>query len=170
MAGKFLTATAMGLLLSSCGQDSSAGQDNRGETYLQAHDIKQLMATVVQPQSEVFWGAAGSISDETGTHDLRPTTDERWNQVVSSAATVTEMGNLLMTPLYAEGRGDDWITFSRGLVQIGQRAEQAARDRASEDELFTLGGDLYNVCQACHQAYPQEGEGAQADLEDPTAG
>ncbi|MDB5690225.1 MAG: hypothetical protein JWL91_2101, partial [Sphingomonas bacterium] len=84
---------------------------------IRAHDILQLMAIVVQPQADVFWRSAGSVSDETGVHDLTPTTDEGWLATRSAAATVAEMGNLLMTPLYAEGRGDDWIQFSKALVE-----------------------------------------------------
>lgn len=155
MTSKILFALSAATLLASCNQPGSGEAEASGETYIKAHDTKQLMLTIVQPQAEVFWGAAGSISDFEGIHDLRPTTDERWAATVSSAATITEMGNLLMTPLFAEGRGDDWNTFARGLVQIGQKAEKAAADRANEDELFKLGGDLYNVCKACHEAYPQ---------------
>lgn len=120
---------------------------------IRAHDIRQLMAIVVQPQADVFWRSAGSVSDETGIHDLTPTTDEGWLATRSAAATVAEMGNLLMTPLYAEGRGDDWIQFSKALVEIGRKAELAAVDRNS-DAIFEVGGTMYNVCSACHQAYP----------------
>jgi hypothetical protein len=122
-------------------------------TAVKAHDIKQLMAVVVQPQADVFWRSAGSVSDATGEHDLTPTTEEGWLATRSAAATVTEMGNLLMTPQYAEGRGEDWLQFSRSLVEIGQRAEKAAVDRNSE-AIFETGGTMYNVCSACHQAYP----------------
>jgi hypothetical protein len=118
-----------------------------------AHDIQQLMAIVVQPQADIFWKSAGSVTDETGLHDLTPTTDAGWLATRSAAATVTEMGNLLMTPTYAEGRGEDWIQFSQALVQIGRKAEKAAVDRNSE-AIFEVGGTMYNVCSACHQAYP----------------
>jgi len=140
-------------LLASCNQAAPA------DTAVKAHTIKQLMATVVQPQADIFWGAAGSVTDETGTHDLRPTTDERWLATVSAAATLTEMGNLLMTPQYSEGRGEDWNTFAKGLVDIGQKAEKAATDKVGEDEMFEIGGQVYNVCSACHEAYPAETPG-----------
>lgn len=169
MTSKIFAALSSAAMLVACGQADSGAEGSAGETYIQAHTIQELMANVVQPQAEVFWGAAGSVSDETGTHDLRPATDERWMATVSAAATVAEMGNLLMTPQYAEGRGEDWIAFSRGLVEVGQRAEKAAAERASEDELFRLGGEVYNVCTACHEAYPQESEGAQSELEGPAA-
>lgn len=140
------------LLLAGC-----SGQSNHDDTqetqFVRAHDIKQLMAIVVEPQANVFWGSAGYEVDASGERDLTPTTDERWLATQSSAATVAEMGNLLMTPQYAEGRGEDWIQFSRALVEVGKRAEQAAiaRDGAA---VFEIGSTMYNVCQACHQVYP----------------
>lgn len=139
-------------LLASCG--GAEKKDAAQPSYTKAHDMKQLMAVVVQPQADVFWKSAGSVSDDKGSHDLRPTTDEAWLRTQSAAATLTEMGNLLQTPLYAEGRGKDWMQFSQALTQIGMKAEKAVASRASEDEIFEIGGTIYNVCTACHQVYP----------------
>ncbi|MBO9581908.1 MAG: hypothetical protein J7498_13535 [Sphingobium sp.] len=127
--------------------------EEKAPTFVKAHDIKQLMATIVQPQADVFWKSAGSYTDATGTHDLRPTTEDAWLRTRSAAATIAEMGNLLMTEQYAKGRGEDWMQFSKSLVEIGQKAEKAAIDR-SEDAIFETGGTMYNVCTACHQVYP----------------
>ena len=91
-----------------------------------------------------------------GEHDIRPQTDEDWRTTRVAAASITEYGNLLMTPLYAEGRGEDWTDFARGLVEIGMRAEQAAIDR-NPDAVFEVGDNLYNVCAGCHQLYPPAG-------------
>jgi len=139
-------------LLAGCNRQ--AADDGAAKpSYVKVHDIKQLMATVVQPQADVFWKSSGSVSDEKGTHDLTPTTDEGWLRTRSAAATVTEMGNLLQTPLYAEGRKKDWIEFSKALVEIGKRAEKAAADKNS-DAMFEVGATMYDVCTACHQMYP----------------
>jgi len=126
------------------------------ETYVRAHSVKQLMARIVQPQADIYWKSAGSVSDATGSHDLTPTTDEGWLAARNAAATVTEMGNLLMTPPYAEGRGADWIQFSRSLVEIGRKAEKAAADH-NADGVMDTGGTIYAVCSACHQMYPPLG-------------
>ncbi len=144
----FIVAGVAALLLYGCGK-----AEQKDAAFVPAHDIKALMATVVQPQADVFWKSAGTVTDENGPVDLTPTTDEAWLQTRSAAATVAEMGNLLMTPQYAQGRGEDWMEFSRSLVQIGLRAEQAAVDRDSE-AIFEVGGIMYNVCTACHQVYP----------------
>jgi len=147
MKGMIVAATCAALL-AGCNK-----AEDKAPTFVKAHDIKQLMATVVQPQADVFWKSAGSITDASGTIDLTPTTEEGWLRTRSAAATVTEMGNLLMTPQYADGRGEDWMQFSKSLVEIGIKAEKAAVDRNS-DAIFEVGGTMYNVCTACHQVYP----------------
>jgi hypothetical protein len=147
----YAVAIAAAASLASCNRADDG--DAAAPTYVKAHDIKQLMATIVQPQADVFWRSSGSVMDEQGEHDLTPTTEERWLAARSASATVAEMGNLLQTPLYAEGRGADWIQFSKALVEIGMRAEQAVAARNS-DAMFEVGGTMYNVCSACHQAYP----------------
>lgn len=158
-----LTLFAMTALLAGCNQADESGQTAAGEPqYLQAHSAQQLMAQVVQPTAEVFWGSVQYISDETGQHEILPETDEDWQRTRTAAATITEMGNLMMTPLYAEGRGEDWMEFSRGLVEVGQKAEQAAVDR-DVDAVFEVGGTMYSVCSACHQAYLPEEQAAEAN-------
>jgi len=158
-----LTLFAAAALLAGCDAAGDDSQASAGEPqYVQAHSAQQLMAQVVQPTAEVFWGSAGFVVDETGEHDLTPTTDEGWQATRTAAATITEMGNLLMTPVFAEGRGADWIEFSRALVEVGQQAEQAAANRDS-DAVFEVGGTMYNVCTACHQAYLPEEQAAAAN-------
>jgi hypothetical protein len=149
---KILGVLAGTFLLASC--QGAEKKPDVAPTYTKAHDLQQLMAVVVQPQADVFWKSAGAVTDDTGEHELRPTTDEGWLRSQSAAATLVEMGNLMQTPLYAEGRGKDWMQFSQALSQISMKAEKAARDRASEDQIFEIGGTMYNVCSACHQAYP----------------
>jgi hypothetical protein len=126
------------------------------------------MANVVQPTADAYWQSVQFVSDETGDHDIRPETDEDWLATRTAAANLTEHGNLLMTPLYSEGRGADWMDFSRGLVEIGMQAEQAAIDR-DPDKVFEVGGNLYNVCRGCHQLYPPA-EGAADTSAEPGAG
>ena len=145
-------ATAAIALLASCNQGPPTPEKT----------VQQLMADDVQPTAEVFWDSVQYISDETGQHEILPETDEDWQRTRTAAATITEMGNLMMTPLYAEGRGEDWMEFSRGLVEVGQKAEQAAVNR-DVDAVFEVGGTMYSVCSACHQAYLPEEQAAEAN-------
>jgi hypothetical protein len=150
MIKRSLFAASAAALLAGCGGQSEPAE--QAPRYVKAHNIQQLMEFVVEPQAQVFWRSAGSVVDEQGTHDLTPTTDEGWLATRSAAATVTEMGNLLMTPQYASGRGADWMEFSEALVKIGTRAEKAAADKNGE-AVFEVGGIMYQVCQSCHQVY-----------------
>jgi hypothetical protein len=158
MVKRSLIIVASAACLASCGGQSNAGKETAAEaiTHVKAHGIKELMQQVMEPQAQLFWHSAGTITDETGEHDLSPTTDEGWQATRSAAATVTEMGNLMMTPQYAEGRGKDWLQFSKSLVEIGMKAEKAAADRNS-DAIFETGGIMYRVCSSCHLVYmPKE--------------
>ena len=161
MSGMRIRATLMAglglLVLGSCGRGDGEEAAAGAPDYIQAHTIQQLMAQVVQPTADVYWRSVQYISDEQGYHEIEPTTDEEWQTTRTAAATLVEMGNLLMTPLYAEGRGEDWMDYARGMVEVGQKAEQAANDR-DVDAVFETGGNLYNVCSGCHTKYPAQEE------------
>jgi cytochrome c556 len=120
------------------------------------------MDTVMEPDAQIFWQSSGTVSDAAGTRDLTPTTDAGWAAAESAAATVAETGNLLMTPIYGEDRGSDWIAFAQDLVRAGEAAEKAAMDRDG-DAMFEAGGTLSDACSACHQAYLPQEEAARAD-------
>ena len=118
-----------------------------------AMTVQQLMAKEVQPTAEVYWNAVQFISDETGNHDIFPKDDAEWARVQAAAVKLGEHGKLLQTPGYTEGRGADWSEFAKGLVDVAALAEGAAKDK-NTDKVFEVGGTMYNVCSACHQAYP----------------
>ena len=138
-----LTAAAATALLAACSQ----GAETPDKT------IQQLMAEDVQPTADIYWKSVQFISDETGDHDIFPRTDADWARVKGAATRLGELGALLQTPGYAEGRGEDWIQFSKSLVEVSKLAEQSA-DEKSTDKVFEVGGTVYNVCTACHQVYP----------------
>ncbi|KPL68661.1 hypothetical protein SZ64_11445 [Erythrobacter sp. SG61-1L] len=129
--------------------------------------VRDLMKDEVQPTAEIFWNSAGAVSDENGTRDLTPTTDEGWQKTHDAATKLGELGKKLMEPQYSKDRGEAWMRLSQGLIDVSKLAEQAAADK-SGDKVFEVGGTIYDVCTACHQAYPQseapaaEGEGESA--------
>jgi hypothetical protein len=156
-----LFALAAGL--SGCGRAGGGEQAAGGGTpYVKAHSLQQLMATVMEPDAQVFWRSSGAVSDPGGLRDLAPTTAEGWAAAQSSAATVAETGNLLMTPLYSRGRGPDWMGFAQELVRAGTQAEKAAIDRDGA-RMFEAGAKLSEACSACHQAYLPQEQAAKAD-------
>ncbi len=119
--------------------------------YERATEIAEFMEWLLEPAADVIWDSAGQIDTEAGVQDLAPTTEEGWNQVRNQAALISELGNLLMMPHFAQGR-PDWTEISRGLVRAGARVQRAAEARDAE-VLFEEGGLLYQVCVSCHQIY-----------------
>ena len=153
--------------LAGCGGGNSGGDAGDTAASDRAVRVQQLMANEVQPTAEVYWNSAGYVVDESGETDLTPTTEEGWAATLEATRKLQQLGELLQAPEYAEGRGEDWIQFSKSLVEISKRAEQTALDRDSE-AIFEVGGVIYRVCSACHQVYPasQPEDLGQEDVEE----
>jgi len=115
--------------------------------------VRALMKDEVQPTADIFWHSSGSVSDETGDHDLTPTTPEGWKKAQDATARLIELGELMKTEDYAKDRGEGWVKFAQGMVDMSKQAQKAVADRDS-DKMFEVGAYLYDVCSACHQAYP----------------
>jgi len=113
-------------------------------------DMRQTMEWILEPAADTLWDSAGFIITAEGEEDLSPTGDEEWARVQWAAATLTESANLLMLP--GRAAGEDWIEYSRGLVEAGKLAMAAAETRDAE-ALFDAGGRIYQVCRACHNQY-----------------
>ena len=121
------------------------------QPYKPVANSKQMMNWILDPQADVIWGAAGAIITMEGTQDLAPTTQEGWDSVRNAAATIAEVGHLLIMPGHARA-GSDWVEISQGLQATGVQLIDAA-ERQDADAVFDLGGQLYNVCVSCHQLY-----------------
>jgi hypothetical protein len=144
------------LILGACLSVAACGAPEQAEAPLGT--AQQMMANEVQTTAEVYWESVRFESrlEEDGTvveEEFEPETDAKWEEVRAAAARLGELGGILQQPAYAEGRGDDWIAFSEGLVAVAAEAEQAAISK-DPDAVFAAGGLVYNVCRACHQMYP----------------
>ncbi len=137
---------AASILLSGCAPDTPE--------YTPVADVRQLMASVLEPSAEVYWDAVGWILDENGTHGFAPTTTEEWDAVRDAAYVVAESGNLLMMGRRARDQGA-WIAHSEALIVAGRQALEAvqARDTLA---VFDAGAELYYVCTDCHAMYAAE--------------
>jgi hypothetical protein len=140
MIRRKLTLFVFGLALAGCQGEPDAS-------------VKDYMAGEVQPTAEIYWNAVQYISDEQGDHEIFPRNDAEWEDVRQAAVRLGEMGAELKEPKYAEGRGAAWIDFADGLIEVSAQAEKAAADKSTE-AVFEVGGTVYSVCSACHQAYP----------------
>lgn len=162
--GKLIVLAPLALL-ASCSQEPAA---------LSHGTPQQFMANEVQPTAEIYWSAVGAVSElvdgQPVFREFRPETDEEWAAVAAAAVKLREHGAVLASAEYAEGRGDDWLEFAQGLQDVSRQAEQAAIDKSPE-AVFEVGGTIYNVCTACHQAYPPAEEEPEpgAAAEEPAA-
>ncbi|MFT4518146.1 MAG: hypothetical protein ACI9JM_000523 [Halioglobus sp.] len=164
MTFKSITVVTALLLLTACGQAPQPATAVAEPPYQAITNIHQTMEWILDPAADLIWGSAGTIITAEGHHELAPTTDEGWAEVLHAAATLTEAGNLLMMP--GRAAGDDWIEYSQGLIAAGQLAITAAQDQ-DDKALFEAGGRLYQVCRACHNQYWIEEEDEHED-EHPT--
>lgn len=119
--------------------------------------MKQLMTSIVDPAADVIWGSVGTVVSEKGTEEHAPKTDEEWATVLNSAYVITESGNLLMMGPRAKDTGE-WMKQSQSLIDVGIRAVKAAQAK-DKDAIFTVGGEIYDVCANCHRTYLIEAAG-----------
>ena len=97
-------------------------------------DVKQLMASVVEPAAEVYWDAVGTIYDENGATEIEPQTIEEWDAVRNAAYVVAESGNLLMMSSRAKD-GGDWMTMSQAMIEVGQTRDPRRRGARQDRRL-----------------------------------
>jgi hypothetical protein len=117
-------------------------------------DVKQLMASVVDPAADTYWEAVGTIIDEKGVTEITPSTTEEWDQVRNAAYIFAEAGNLLMMSSRAKD-GGEWMKQARALVDAGQKAVRAAESH-NRTAVFDAGAEVYDVCTSCHVKYALE--------------
>jgi hypothetical protein len=114
-------------------------------------DTKLLMQAVVDPNADVIWEAVKTIDTPTGTEEVRPKTEDEWVAVRNSAVAVAEAGNLLMIVPRAKD-GGEWMKRAQEMIDTGERAIKAA-DAKNAQQLFTVGGEIYDACSNCHREY-----------------
>lgn len=108
--------------------------------------MSELMVDVIYPTSDaVFY-----IATRT------PTTSEEWTVLQGQTLMLAESANLLMMPERARDL-DQWMRDARLMLDAGEAAYRAAKDRSVED-LEAVSDALYESCVSCHQHY-REGYG-----------
>jgi hypothetical protein len=114
-------------------------------------NMKDLMLNVIDPAADGLWESVGTVIDETGTHEKFPTSQDEWDVVRANAIQLAEAGNLLLIPSRSGGQAE-WIAEARAMTDAANRAIEfiEAKDK---DALFTVGGDIYDVCTNCHRQF-----------------
>lgn len=114
-------------------------------------DNKLLMEAVMDPAADHIWASVGTIITAAGVEEIRPHSEEEWTAVRNAAVTVMESGNLMMMVPRARD-GGEWMRISAAMIGKGDEIVRAAGAKDPE-KIFSLGGELYDVCTNCHSKY-----------------
>jgi hypothetical protein len=114
-------------------------------------DNKLLMQAVVDPNADIIWEAVKTIDSPAGTEEIRPKNNEEWAAVRNAAVALAESGNLMMLVPRAKD-GGEWMKRAQEMIDTGEKAIRAAEAKNAE-QLFTVGGDIYDSCSNCHRQY-----------------
>jgi hypothetical protein len=136
------------IILSSC---SPSAPEPEPPQFTTTVNMKDLMLNVVDPAADTIWAAVGTVIDETGTHEKFPETQDDWDAVRAGAIQLAESGNLLLIPARSGG-SPEWIAESRAMIDAANRAIKIIEAK-DKDALFTVGGDIYDVCTNCHRQF-----------------
>jgi hypothetical protein len=139
------------VLLSSCSSPAPVPELPPFQTTV---NMKDLMLNVIDPAADTLWESVGTVLDAQGTHEKFPSTDDEWAVVRAGAIQLAEAGNLLLIPARSGG-SPEWIAEARAMIDASNRAIKfiEAKDK---DALFTVGGDIYDVCTNCHKQFAQQ--------------
>ncbi|MCE2559802.1 MAG: hypothetical protein J4F98_14715 [Acidobacteria bacterium] len=135
-----LAAVVAAVALASC-----TGEET-GPPFREVAGTRLLMASVMEPAADHLWASVGWIITPEGEEKIQPQTDEEWILVRNAAVTLAESGNLLMMDR-RKMDDEDWIGWSRDLIDAGDAAMQAADARDVQGE------QVYFACAGCHAQY-----------------
>jgi hypothetical protein len=139
---------ALGIIMIGCGGTQKA------PPFKPVADTKLLMESVIDPAADLVWDSVRTIITVAGVEEIRPRTEEEWTAVRNAAMVVTESGNLLMMAPRAVD-DDQWMKAAQMMVETGQEAIRAI-EKKDADELFVVGGHIYDSCTNCHSKYIDE--------------
>lgn len=114
-------------------------------------NMKDLMLNVLDPAADGLWDSVGTIFTIEGVFEKFPATDDEWAGVRGNAIQLAESGNLLMLPQRSNGSAE-WVADAQALITQSGRALKAIEAK-DKDALFTIGGDIYDVCTSCHSKF-----------------
>lgn len=136
------------LSITSCNSQPSAGALPPFDTTL---SVKELMASILDPNADVVWESVGTIVTKEGEFEKAPQTDEEWNEIRAAAVTLVESGNLLLLPTRTGGN-TDWVTRTQAMIAQSKLMVKAIDER-NKEAVFNVGADLYDSCVACHKQF-----------------
>jgi len=116
--------------------------------------VKQIMQGIVDPATNVVFGAVSTTSTTAGIVEKAPKTDQEWAVVGNSAAALVESGNLLLMGNRAVDAGD-WVKMSRALMNAAVVTLKAVEAK-DKDALLASGEAINTSCDNCHLKYQRQ--------------
>ncbi len=152
-----LTLTATAILLAACspptdGAKGKAPRVSEGARFNADIPMTEFMGHFVDPAAFMYWKGSGYEITEAGERDLSPTTDEGWDVLVTGATMLIEAGNVLQLPGRTRAPEADWNRYAQMLTDRAIKA-RAAAEAHDKKAVFDEGGNVYEVCVACHAQF-----------------
>jgi len=143
-AGAFLALAGIGFFAAcatSTSSESPRMQAPATATVRPVASMSELMVDVLYPAGDaVFYIETRTPEDSDG-----------WALVQAQTLMLAEVANLLMMPERARDQ-DQWMSDARLLLDAGEAAYRAAKDRDVE-AMVALNDQLYESCVSCHRHY-----------------
>ena len=112
---------------------------------------QDVMESIVAHPAQDIWNAVSISIDKEGTHEHKPQNKEEWQEVGYAARGLAESASLLLYEGRLEDRGD-WEKYVKDMSATAMEAAKAADDQDPE-ALMVAGGNIYEACTKCHEAY-----------------
>jgi len=146
------------------------------ESYRPTATVKDIMDSIVDPESDVLWNAVATVISADGIEERAPQTEEEWAEIRKSAVQLVEATNLLRIPGRKVAKpgeksqnprielepaaiekliADDpetWTKLINGLHDAALPALKAI-DARNVQGLFDAGDHMEKACESCHQHY-----------------
>jgi len=148
--------------------------------------VKELMKYMLDPVADNIFNAVGTTLTRQGMVDIVPKTDEDWDRIRIGAVSLAEGAYLLkirrpFTPPGDENNSSgpdavelspaqitakverdpvEWNARIEALRNVALEALDVAR-RKDVAELWDVGENLDQACEACHRSYWYPGEGVE---------
>lgn len=137
--------------------------------------LREVMESTVEPNADFLWNSVASVSDEKGTREQAPQTDEEWQETRNHAVTLLEATNTILVPgrrIAKPGeKAEDpanlspeqidalikqdpqaFAMFAHGLYDATTEALKAI-DAKNKDALLMSGEGIDKACENCHLKY-----------------
>jgi cytochrome c556 len=150
-----------------------------------AVSVKELMKDMIDPVADNIFNAVGSTITKEGIVDVEPKSEEDWDKIRFGAVSLAEASHLLKIRRPFAPAGDEtnaarpavelspaqmtakverdpveWNARIEALRNVALEALDVVR-RKDVKELWDVGENLENACEACHRSYWYPGEGAE---------